>query len=57
VLRDTVGQRTAIAISDIREERVIPTSLMPEGLLDGLSQEQLRDFFAYLTSAADPTGK
>jgi putative heme-binding domain-containing protein len=57
VLRDTVGQRTAIAISDIREERVIPTSLMPEGLLDGLSQEQLRDFFAYLTSATDPTGK
>jgi putative membrane-bound dehydrogenase-like protein len=48
VLRDLAGNRTRI-----REEKVAtliasPTSVMPEGLLAGMSDQDLRDFFAYL---------
>jgi len=57
VLRDPAGQQTAIAASDIREERVLPMSLMPEGLLEGLSEQELRDFFAHLASAAGAPGQ
>ena len=57
VLRDVAGQRTAIAAGDIATERVMPVSLMPDGLLEGLSEQELRDFFSYLSSPADPTAK
>jgi putative heme-binding domain-containing protein len=57
VLRDVAGQRTTIAIADIREERVLPISLMAEGLLNGLSDQDLRHFFTYLSAPADPTKK
>ena len=48
VLRDLAGNRTRV-----REEKVAtliasPTSVMPEGLLTGMSDQDLRDFFAYL---------
>lgn len=48
VLRDLAGNRTRV-----REEKVAtliasPTSVMPEGLLIGMSDQDLRDFFAYL---------
>jgi hypothetical protein len=32
----------------VAEMKAAGTSLMPEGLLDGLTDQQLRDFFAYL---------
>lgn len=57
VLRDPAGQRNPIAAADVASERVLPMSLMAEGLLDGLSKQELRDFFAYLTAARDPTSK
>jgi putative heme-binding domain-containing protein len=57
VLRDAGGQRTTVPPSDIVEEKALPTSLMPEGLLEGLSDRELRDFFAYLSSPAAPAGK
>ena len=56
VLRDPAGQRTTIAQADIEEENVLPASVMPEGLLDGLTDQELRDFFAYFTSKSDPAG-
>src|SRR5215207_6230858 len=54
VIRDPAGQRTPVPLADIAEERALPTSLMPEGLLDGLSDKELRDFFAYLSSPTAP---
>ena len=57
VLRDAAGQRSVIAATDVEREQALPASLMPEGLLDGLSAQETRDFFAYLASPADPPGK
>ena len=51
-LVDAAGQRTVIPKDRVAEERALPTSLMPEGLLAGLSDQQLRDFFAYLSAPA-----
>lgn len=50
VLRGTEGQSIVIERAKIDEMRVIPVSLMPEGLLKNLSEEQVRDLFAYLRS-------
>jgi len=47
-LRGFDGQDVRLARPDITEIRPAGTSLMPEGLLDGLTDQQLRDFFAYL---------
>ena len=51
VLRGLDGQDFTLRASEI--EAIEPTgrSLMPEGLLDGWTDEQLRDFFAYLRSS------
>ena len=48
VLKAADGQRTVIKRDDIDETRVLPTSVMPEGLLKELSNQQIRDLFAYL---------
>jgi putative membrane-bound dehydrogenase-like protein len=47
-ITDTAGQKTVIPRSILREEKALPTSLMPEELLAGLSDKELRDLFAYL---------
>jgi putative heme-binding domain-containing protein len=47
-LRDAVGQMTIFPASMIDKEQTIPTSIMPEGLLDDLQDQSLRDLFAYL---------
>ena len=39
----------------IKQERALPTSAMPAGLIADLKDEPLRDFFAYL-SMPDPRG-
>jgi putative heme-binding domain-containing protein len=48
ILRGLDGQDITLRAEEI--ENVLPTgrSLMPEGLLEGLSPQQLRDLFAYL---------
>ncbi len=53
-LRGTDGQDQVIAAAEIDE--VVPNqqSLMPEALLDSLSDEEIRDLFAYLTSTTPP---
>ena len=47
-LRDAASQTTTIPRSSIANLEATPTSLMPPGLLLGLSDQQLRDLFAYL---------
>jgi putative heme-binding domain-containing protein len=48
VIRGFDGQDVSISRAEIRELKADPTSLMPEGLLNGLTDQELRDFFAYL---------
>jgi len=48
VLRALDGQDVTITAQDIKQVQPMGRSLMPEGLLEGMSEQQLRDFFAYL---------
>jgi putative heme-binding domain-containing protein len=48
VLRDLAGNLTKIKEDKIDALIASPTSVMPEGLLAGMSDQDLRDFFAYL---------
>jgi putative heme-binding domain-containing protein len=50
VLRTPDGQDVRLERANLDELRAIPQSLMPEGLLDGLTDQQVRDLFAYLRS-------
>jgi putative heme-binding domain-containing protein len=51
VLRGPDGQTTSLQRDDLDEHVVMKKSLMPEGQLKELSDQQLRDLFAYLRSA------
>ncbi|MBT3842462.1 MAG: c-type cytochrome, partial [Verrucomicrobia bacterium] len=51
ILRGIDGGDMVIEQSQVESAKVSPHSLMPEGLLAGLSDQQLRDFFAYLRIA------
>jgi putative heme-binding domain-containing protein len=48
VLKDMAGNKTAIKQADIETLEASPISLMPEGLTTGMSNADLKDFFAYL---------
>ena len=48
VLRDLAGNRTKIKEDKVASLIASPTSVMPEGLLAGMSEQDLRDFFSYL---------
>lgn len=48
VLKDIAGNRTPVKQTDIDKLEASPVSLMPEGLTSGMSDADLRDFFAYL---------
>jgi putative membrane-bound dehydrogenase-like protein len=50
VLRGLDGQNQVIPRNSIEEMIPAGTSLMPEGLLDGFNEGQIRDLFAYLRS-------
>ena len=50
VLRTAEGQRIVLPRDDIESMNVTGVSLMPEGLLDGLNDQQVRDLFGYLRS-------
>ena len=54
VLRDIAGQRQTVPRTRVASLTPLPTSLMPEGLLAGLDDQALRDFFAYLRSTTPP---
>ena len=47
---DAKGVRTPLGENEVESTRRADTSLMPEGLLDTLNDQELRDFFAYLRS-------
>ena len=47
-LKDLAGNRTAVKQADIEKLEASPISIMPEGLLTGLSDAELKDFFGYL---------
>lgn len=47
-IRGADGQTVVVARDEIEELRAVPVSLMPEGLLRDLSEQQVRDLFAYL---------
>jgi putative membrane-bound dehydrogenase-like protein len=46
----TPGERLVLAISEIAESKESELSLMPEGLLDLLTVDEVRNLFAYLAS-------
>jgi putative heme-binding domain-containing protein len=47
---DAKNKRTTLSRSELEELRESDTSLMPDNLLDELSEQQIRDLFAYLQS-------
>ncbi len=51
VMRSIDGQTHTLDRADIESLKPQPSSLMPEGLLDNLTPEQLCDLFAYLRSS------
>ena len=48
VILNMVGQSTTVLKSDIEKREVSPMSMMPEGLLNALQDEQVRDLVKYL---------
>jgi putative heme-binding domain-containing protein len=48
VLRGLGGENVTLRADEIKTLQPMGQSLMPAGLLDGLNDQQLRDFFAYL---------
>ncbi|TVP96211.1 MAG: dehydrogenase [Planctomycetaceae bacterium] len=50
VVIQTAQEMLTIQRSEIEDSRVTTASLMPDGLLQNLSPEQIRDLFAYLRS-------
>ena len=50
VLRGIDGMSITLPQEQIQEMKAAGLSLMPEGLLDSLSEQQIRDLFAYLRS-------
>ena len=50
VLRGADGQELSLARDEIEEMKPSPKSLMPEGLLKDLTDQEVRDLFAYLRS-------
>jgi len=48
VLRGLDGENITLKAANIKQIKPAGQSLMPAGLLDGLTNQQLRDFFAYL---------
>jgi len=50
VLRDMTGAVTTIATADIKEEKHLPTSVMPEGLANALSLDDFAALVHFLAS-------
>lgn len=55
-LREASGQSLTLAKEDIEEYKATAKSIMPDGLLDKLTEEQVRDLFSYLQSG-QPLGR
>jgi len=57
VVLDMVGQTATLSGGDIEGEQTSALSLMPEGLLDPLTETQAADLIAYLMNSVPPVGK
>jgi putative membrane-bound dehydrogenase-like protein len=55
-LIDSKRQKTVLPVKEIDESKPSDVSLMPEGVLDALKDEQIRDLFKYLQSSG-PGGR
>lgn len=53
-LFDSQKRRTVVPKDQVEEMKASETSVMPEGLLDPLSETQIRDLFRYLQSSGPP---
>ncbi|MGI9239536.1 MAG: DUF7133 domain-containing protein, partial [Verrucomicrobiales bacterium] len=53
-LRGLSGELRRLPRSEIDEIEIVGASLMPPGLLGGLSDEQIRDLFAFIRSTTPP---
>ncbi|MEI6326415.1 MAG: c-type cytochrome, partial [Gemmataceae bacterium] len=53
-LIDVKGERIVVPRAQIEEMNASPASLMPEKALDGLSDQEIIDFFAYLRLREPP---
>jgi len=51
VLRGIDGQRIVVAKEKIDDMAAVPRSIMPEGILKPLSEQQIRDLFSYLRAS------
>jgi putative heme-binding domain-containing protein len=54
VLRNAEGRDVVLRRDEIEEMKASPVSLMPEGLLNGMADRDLRDLFAYLRGTQPP---
>ncbi len=45
-----VGVETRIPVKEVKSDKALGLSMMPEGLLSGLSEEEVRDLVSYLMS-------
>jgi len=57
LLRNGINQSYRVETRDIESRRILPTSLMPEGLLKDLADADLADLYAYLKSLAARTAQ
>jgi len=57
VLRGVDGMNLVLPQQQIVEMKPTGVSLMPTGLLSGLSEQQIRDLFAYLRSGQPLVGE
>ncbi len=48
VLRGLDGQNLTVPQAEVKEMKRFERSLMPDGLLTGLTEQEIRDFFSYL---------
>jgi putative heme-binding domain-containing protein len=49
VIKDMANNKTSVKQADIEKLEASPLSLMPEALTTGMTDQDLKDFFAYLT--------
>ena len=55
VVLDIAGNKHSLARTDVKTMQASHISLMPEGLLDAMTEQQVKDLFAYFMSGA-PVG-
>ena len=53
-IRDAEGRNRRIARTRIDEMHASPVSIMPEGQLKAMKDQEIRDLFAYLMSKTKP---